>query len=64
MASGSSTFVDEFDDDLESPSGPSGPLTYGGTPFSADAESSGILTTLTTADGIICSDWETVDTGQ
>ncbi len=37
------------------------PISIPGFP---DLGGIGVLTTLTTADGIICSDWETVDTGQ
>ena len=45
VVSGTSTLVDEFDDDAEPPSGPGGPSTYGvsfGT-FSINAESGGVL---------------------
>ncbi|KHE91418.1 MAG: hypothetical protein K8F52_18180 [Candidatus Scalindua rubra] len=43
--SGSDTFVDEFDDGAEPPSGPSGPFTYevNGATFSPAAESGGLL---------------------
>lgn len=43
---GDSTFIDEFDDDEEPPSGPSGPLTYNsecGFPLSQIAENGGLL---------------------
>ena len=44
VVSGSSTFVDEFDDGEEPPKGPSGPSTYGpASPFSPTAESGGFL---------------------
>ena len=45
VTSGASTFVDEFDDGVEPPSGPSGLSTYSvlfGS-FSANAESDGVL---------------------
>ena len=44
VKSGTSKFVDEFDDGIAPPSGPSGPSTYGVlVPFSANAESGGVL---------------------
>ena len=52
---GTDTFVDEFDDGEEPPSGPSGPSTYAGPPFSADAESGGMLN-LNSNDAIIGDD--------
>ena len=55
VVSGSSSFVDEFDDGEEPPSGPSGPSTYFSTPFSADAESGGMLN-LNSNDAIIGDD--------
>ncbi len=55
VVSSSATFVDEFDDGIEPPSGPSGSSTYGvlfGS-FSANAESGGILNMNSNDAGII-----------
>ena len=54
-ASGSETFIDKFDDDIEPPSGPSGPSTYFSTPLSANAEGGGFLN-LNSNDAIIGDD--------
>jgi hypothetical protein len=58
VVSGASTFVDEFDDDAEPPSGPSGPSTYSVSfgAFSTDAESGGVLNMNSNDAGVLGGD--------